>query len=624
MATTKVKKIKETPQRTISYIMKDKVEEYFSENEIITSSPHETWIDEETGKKYVLYYTQSSFLNCDPKNPYAAFYERQTKYQGQRYTGSAKKNKDGLEPVMYHLIQSFKANETDTFTANEIGRKLAEELLGDYICVVSTHGNTDAVHNHIGVSAWDSEGRKLNYDEAFTNSLRAVSDRLCEEYGLSVLDNTRIMKLSSYKDKGGKIHRVEMTDRKKTIIEEREQGFASTDDIGSYRNSDAYKESERSRRTNIKDIRDDIDMLLPTVSSYEDLISQMRKLGYVIKDRKKNGEWLAHISFKAPAHEKATRDSSLSKDGFYERKNLTEYILSLHENDIEREEVVSVSQLRHSDIDDAEELDLPVVEYFESYEYGKTDIEKVNAKYRAVVDKETGEIKTVRRTPFEEKTVTYLKKSYRILDTDRKTYHITPKNRRLTSEERAKLVNRIVQSWNCLTYCEQHNLYSYSQMLKLYESYKADYDKAIESFSTIEQTLIGLNDIKKLSDRAMELEKRMSQNKGNIAYTLRMYPEDMKEYSSCMEQLAKHKLSTAEEREAFFNRIGEIEKQQNDNRAVMAVAIYQMNELENCVHTLSYIDREAGLNTEDIESRFAAIRRNDAEEKGKSNRDISD
>ena len=52
----------------------------------------------------------------------------------------------------------------------------------------------------------------------------------------------------------------------------------------------------------------------------------LRDIGYEIKDKKKNGEWREHISFKNPTASKATRDKTLSEDGFYNRENLTSYI----------------------------------------------------------------------------------------------------------------------------------------------------------------------------------------------------------------------------------------------------------------------------------------------------------
>lgn len=613
MGITKIHAIKSTPHLALNYAMSDKGKEYNNDDDISRDTPHEIIVDEETGMVYVHYFTQSSFLNCSPINPYQAFSDRQAEFQG-KLQNSAKRNKDGKEPLMYHLVQSFDGWEVDSRTANEIGYKLAEEMFGDYICVISTHGNTDDVHNHIIISAWNSEGRKLNDDLALVNNIRAVSDRLCEEYGLTVLENTRTMKLTTYKDKDGKTHKIEMTDRKKAIMQERDEGFTVADDVGSYRHSEAYSESEKIKRTNIQDIRNDIDMLLPKVESYEQLLDEMRNLGYEIRDRKKNGEWLAYVSFKAPTHDKATRDKSLDKNGFYLRINLTDYIRRLNEKKREEEKKKEQEeQYNRQRIDDTENEQeaMPVVEYFEKYEHGKTDIRKVNEKYRAVIDRVTGEIKTVRRTPFEERAVVDLKRSYDTLDRDARVHHITRANQKLTSAQREMLVNRIVQTWDTLTYVEQNNIYSYNQMLDLYKKHKNDYDNAVATFTSIEKSLIGLTTLRKSCDRLDELNERMEKNKNNIAYALSMYSDDKREYDACIRELTKHKLGTVEERREFFERIEKIQQEQSNVRYTMAVAIHQMNELENCIHTISRIDREAGISTENAEERLSAIRDTD-------------
>lgn len=625
MGTTKIHPIKDSPKECLRYCMSDKQEDYKNEEDMQNDSPHEVVVDPDTGAIQIHFYTQTSFVNCDPSNPYLSFQERQLEFQG-KYQNSAARCKDGKEPLMYHLVQSFDGWEVDTFTANEIGVKLAEELFGDYVCTISTHGNTDNVHNHILISAWDSEGRKLNDCNALVNQIREVSDRLCEEYGLRVLEETRTMKLSTYKDKDGNTHKVEMTDRKKGIVEDREEGFTYSDDVNSYRHSEAYAEKEQTKKTNAQEIREDIDMLIPKVKSYEQLLDGMRELGYTVKDRRKDGEWLAHVSFKGKLHKKATRDSSLSKDGFYERENLTEYIRKLveriREEELQRRKEEEKQQVSDTRRTVTEEENYPAVEYFEKYEHGVTDISKVHEKYKAVKDSATGKYKTVRRTPFEEKTVGYLKRSYDRLDRDSRIYHITKKDQKLTPAQKAELINRIVKSWNCLKYCENNNLLTYNQMFDLYQSHKKNYDTALARFTTIETTLNGLAELRKECDRIVELEQRMESNRGNIAYTFGMYPDDKREYDRRIQELHKHKLGTAEERNAFFGQIDDIEKEQRDVRAAMSVAIYQMKELENCVQTLSHIDREAGINTSDIEKQFGAIRRTD-NSKEKKRRDRS-
>lgn len=89
----------------------------------------------------------------------------------------------------YHLIQSFCPGEVDPATAHEIGKKLVDELLGgNHAYVIATHIDKDHVHNHIVFCAAQLyENRKYHACNRTYRMIRNISDRLCEEYGLSVI-----------------------------------------------------------------------------------------------------------------------------------------------------------------------------------------------------------------------------------------------------------------------------------------------------------------------------------------------------------------------------------------------------------------------------------------------------
>lgn len=204
MATTEIHAITTTPNKALNYILADKIVEIKSDDEINKEIPYS--IEEKNGRNYVHYYTITGFQNCSIQNPFDAYKDRQEKWQGVRYKNGGSKTKSGNEPVMYHLHQSFEGFEVSYETANEIGRKLAEEIFSGYVVTVSTHGNTDNIHNHFMISAWDENGKKWNDCHETKRLIRNVSDRLCKEYGLSVLEHTRDMKLIKYKDTDGKTH----------------------------------------------------------------------------------------------------------------------------------------------------------------------------------------------------------------------------------------------------------------------------------------------------------------------------------------------------------------------------------------------------------------------------------
>ena len=95
--------------------------------------------------------------------------------------------------LAFHAYQSFSEGEVTPEIAHEIGVKLANEMWGDrFQVVVSTHLNTQHIHNHFVINSVSFKDGKKYYSN-FTNTalLRKISDEICEEYGLSVLkENT--------------------------------------------------------------------------------------------------------------------------------------------------------------------------------------------------------------------------------------------------------------------------------------------------------------------------------------------------------------------------------------------------------------------------------------------------
>ncbi len=95
--------------------------------------------------------------------------------------------------VAYHTRQSFKPGEVTPEEANEIGRELAMRFThAKHAFVVCTHIDKHHVHNHI---IWNST--RLDCKVKFRNflgssfALRRVSDRLCAEHGLSIIEKPK-------------------------------------------------------------------------------------------------------------------------------------------------------------------------------------------------------------------------------------------------------------------------------------------------------------------------------------------------------------------------------------------------------------------------------------------------
>ena len=94
----------------------------------------------------------------------------------------------------YHLVQSFAEGEVTPELAHQIGVELADQLLGGrYQAIVTTHLNTSHIHNHIVWCAVALDnGRKYHSNaKSYYTEVRAKSDALCRQYGLSVIETER-------------------------------------------------------------------------------------------------------------------------------------------------------------------------------------------------------------------------------------------------------------------------------------------------------------------------------------------------------------------------------------------------------------------------------------------------
>lgn len=93
--------------------------------------------------------------------------------------------------VAYHGYQSFKTGEVTPEEAHSIGMETARRMWGeDYEVVVTTHLNTENLHNHFVVNSVSFRtGRKFENHISDHYRLREISDKICREQGKSVLEN---------------------------------------------------------------------------------------------------------------------------------------------------------------------------------------------------------------------------------------------------------------------------------------------------------------------------------------------------------------------------------------------------------------------------------------------------
>ena len=145
----------------------------------------------------------------------------------------------------YHIIQSFKGNEASPKHANQIGKELAEELWEDkYQVVICTHINKDNVHNHIILNSVSFiDGYKYHNSKAQIAFLKETSDRLCLDYGLSIVDTPKANKEKEFRQKN--IDNYSSTDEKmQKIITDKDNAIKSAKKYSEFKSQpDAFKSS---------------------------------------------------------------------------------------------------------------------------------------------------------------------------------------------------------------------------------------------------------------------------------------------------------------------------------------------------------------------------------------------
>ena len=97
------------------------------------------------------------------------------------------------EVLAYHIRQAFKPGEITPEAANRIGYELAQRMTkGQYQFVVATHIDKNHIHNHVIFSAVSEDaGRRFRDFLGSAKAVRKISDRLCLENGLSVIENPK-------------------------------------------------------------------------------------------------------------------------------------------------------------------------------------------------------------------------------------------------------------------------------------------------------------------------------------------------------------------------------------------------------------------------------------------------
>ena len=130
-----------------------------------------------------------SGVNCNPSTARKEMMD--VKYRFGKMDGT----------IAYHGYQSFAPGEATPELAHRIGGELAQRLWGDrYQVVVATHlDKSNHLHNHFVLNTVSrTDGIKYHRTEKDYHDMQKISDELCREYGLSVIEDPQPGKSKQY------------------------------------------------------------------------------------------------------------------------------------------------------------------------------------------------------------------------------------------------------------------------------------------------------------------------------------------------------------------------------------------------------------------------------------------
>lgn len=205
-----------------------------------------------------------SSYECDPATVAAEFLLAKASYKAM----TGREQKQGEDVLCYQIRHSFYPGEITPEEANRVSYDLAMRWTkGRHAFIVTTHTDKQHIHSHIYYNS-----TTLDYTRKFRNfwgssfALRRLSDRLCLENGLSIVENPK--------------------PRSK----------------GKFRNYGEWQAGQKKPLTYQDRLRAAIDTALAKKpADFPAFLSLMEQAGYEVKQRR------GAISFRAPGQERFTR-----------------------------------------------------------------------------------------------------------------------------------------------------------------------------------------------------------------------------------------------------------------------------------------------------------------------------
>ena len=169
-----------------------------------------------------------------------------------------------------HYIQSFSPDDNVTpELAHKIAKAFLRKAFGDDVqAVIATHVDKDHLHSHIIINSYSLSGQKYYANRKSLKRIREISDGVCKAFGIDIHPNLT--------GKGKSINHKEWEHKK---------------------NGTSWKQQ----------IRDEIDKLIPTVNSLDELLRELEEHGYEIKRGK-------YISIRAPGQDRFVRTKTLGDE----------------------------------------------------------------------------------------------------------------------------------------------------------------------------------------------------------------------------------------------------------------------------------------------------------------------
>ena len=224
----------------------------------------------------------TSALNCmtEPELAYTQMKAVYEQYARRSYDAPPPKSgKSAVKAI--HYIMSFADSENVTpELAHKIGKAFVRKMFGDDVqAVIATHVDASHVHNHILINSYSLSGKKYYDNRKTLRQVRETTNGVCRAFGITPALN--------FENKGRSISYYEWECNKKGT---------------------SWKEH----------IRNAINSLIPSVSSFDDLMFELERQGFTIKrDR--------YIYIKATGQQRSVSLWRLGED--YTKESLNSRIL---------------------------------------------------------------------------------------------------------------------------------------------------------------------------------------------------------------------------------------------------------------------------------------------------------